>query len=46
MALSVEKKTLIKQRIVNDEKSALIAYILWFFFSGLGGIAFISAISD
>jgi len=28
------------QRIANDGKSALIAYILWFFFSGLGGHCF------
>lgn len=40
MALSVEQKILIEQRIANDGKSTLVAYILWFFFYGLGAHRF------
>jgi len=40
MALSVEQQILIEQRIANDGKSTLVAYILWFFFHGLGAHRF------
>lgn len=40
MALSTEQQILIEQRITNDGKSAVLAYILWFFVGGLGGHRF------
>lgn len=33
MALSVEEKMLIEQRVTNDAKSAPVAYLLWLFAS-------------
>lgn len=40
MTLSVEQQILIEQRIANDRKSTLVAYILWFFFYGLAAHRF------
>jgi len=40
MALTVEQQILIEQRIANDGKSMLVAYILWFFFYGLAAHRF------
>jgi TM2 domain-containing membrane protein YozV len=36
MALSTEQLMLVEQRIANDKKSTVVAYLLWFFFGGLG----------
>ncbi len=36
MALTTEQKTLIEQRVANDGKSMLVAYLLAIFFGGLG----------
>ncbi|PVH28074.1 hypothetical protein DDE20_14950 [Pararhodobacter oceanensis] len=40
MSLSTEEKMLIEQRVSNDAKSPVIAYVLWFFLGGLGGHRF------
>tara|TARA_Y100000815_G_scaffold264625_1_gene280504 strand:+ start:716 stop:1030 length:315 start_codon:yes stop_codon:yes gene_type:complete len=40
MALSTEEKMLIEQRISNDAKSPVIAYVLWAFTGYLGGHRF------
>lgn len=36
MALSTEQAMLVEQRLANEKKTAGIAYVLWFFFGGLG----------
>ncbi|WP_417808082.1 TM2 domain-containing protein [Thioclava sp.] len=36
MTLSTEQQMLIEQRITNDGKSTVVAYLLWFFLGGLG----------
>ena len=40
MTLNTQQQILIEQRITNDAKSTGVAYILWFFFAGLGGHRF------
>lgn len=40
MALSIEQQILIEQRITNSGKSIVAAYLLWFFFGGLGAHRF------
>ncbi len=40
MALSTEQQMLVEQRLANDKKSTLVAYLLWFFFGGLGAHRF------
>jgi TM2 domain-containing membrane protein YozV len=36
MGLSIDQQTLIEQRVANESKSTGLAYLLWFFFGGLG----------
>ena len=36
MALTTEQQILIEQRLTNEKKSIGVAYLLWFFFGGLG----------
>ena len=40
MALTTEQLSYIEQRLANDKKSALVAYLLWFFLSFLGAHRF------
>jgi TM2 domain-containing membrane protein YozV len=40
MALSTEQQMLIEQRLSNDKKSIVVAYILWFFLGLLGAHRF------
>ncbi|MCE6951557.1 TM2 domain-containing protein [Cereibacter sphaeroides] len=40
MALTVQQQMLVEQRLANDKKSTLVAYLLWFFTGGLGGHRF------
>lgn len=36
MSISTQEKMLIEQRVANDAKSVMVAYVLWFF-AGLAG---------
>ena len=36
MSLTTEQQMLVEQRLNNEKKSVGIAYLLWFFFGGLG----------
>jgi TM2 domain-containing membrane protein YozV len=36
MALTTDEKMLIEQRVANDAKSPVVAYLLWFFLGQLG----------
>jgi len=38
--LTTEQHILVEQRVANDGKSLVVAYILWIFFGGLGGHRF------
>ncbi|MER8434121.1 TM2 domain-containing protein [Mesorhizobium caraganae] len=40
MALSTQEQILIEQRVINEAKSAGVAYLLWFFLGGLGAHRF------
>lgn len=40
MALNTQEQILIEQRVTNEAKSAVVAYLLWFFAGGLGGHRF------
>ncbi|WP_244176652.1 TM2 domain-containing protein [Thioclava sediminum] len=40
MALTTEQQILIEQRIANDAKSPVVAYLLWFFLGMLGAHRF------
>ncbi|QLQ19144.1 MAG: TM2 domain-containing protein [Exiguobacterium profundum] len=36
MALTTEQQMLVEQRLANDKKSTLVAYLLWFFVGPFG----------
>lgn len=36
MSLTTEQQMLVEQRLNNEKKSVGVAYLLWFFFGGLG----------
>lgn len=36
MTLTTEQLILVEQRLANDKKSTLVAYLLWFFLGGFG----------
>ena len=40
MSLSTEQQMLVEQRLSNDKKSVMVAYLLWFFLGGLGAHRF------
>ncbi|MEW9921438.1 TM2 domain-containing protein [Marimonas sp. MJW-29] len=40
MALSTQQQMLVEQRVTNESKSAVVAYLLWFFLGGLGAHRF------
>ena len=40
MSLTTEQLSYVEQRLANDKKSALVAYLLWFFLSFLGAHRF------
>ncbi|MFC7705108.1 TM2 domain-containing protein [Plastorhodobacter daqingensis] len=40
MSPSVNERMLIEQRVSNEMKSPVVAYLLWFFTGGLGGHRF------
>jgi TM2 domain-containing membrane protein YozV len=40
MALSTQQQMLVEQRLSNDKKSTVVAYLLWFFLGGFGGHRF------
>lgn len=40
MAISTEQKILIEQRVSNDAKSIVVAYLLWVFLGCLGAHRF------
>ncbi|MGP3698678.1 TM2 domain-containing protein [Rhodobacter sp. NSM] len=40
MTLTTQQQLLVEQRLTNDKKSTLVAYVLWFFTAGLGGHRF------
>lgn len=40
MSLTVDQQILIEQRVSNDARSPVVAYLLWFFLGGLGGHRF------
>lgn len=40
MALSTQQQMLIEQRLSNDKKSTLVAYLLWFFLGFFGAHRF------
>lgn len=40
MALSIQQQQLVEQRLSNESKSTLIAYLLWFFLGGFGAHRF------
>ena len=40
MQLSTQQQMLVEQRLANEKKSVLVAYLLWFFLSGLAAHRF------
>ncbi len=40
MALTTQQQMLIEQRLNNDKKSTVVAYLLWFFLAGFGAHRF------
>ncbi len=40
MTLSTQEQILVEQRVTNDAKSTGAAYLLWFFFGGIGAHRF------
>jgi TM2 domain-containing membrane protein YozV len=38
MGLTTQEQILIEQRVANEAKSTLLAYVIWFFVTGLFGI--------
>ena len=40
MSLSTEQQMLVEQRLANDKKSILVAYLLWAFVGGFGAHRF------
>lgn len=40
MQLSTQQQMLVEQRLANEKKSTLVAYLLWFFISGLAAHRF------
>lgn len=40
MGLTTEQQMLVEQRLINEKKSPVVAYLLWFFLGGLGAHRF------
>ncbi|MEM9754759.1 MAG: TM2 domain-containing protein [Pseudomonadota bacterium] len=40
MALTTQQQMLVEQRLANDQKNPVVAYLLWFFLGGFGAHRF------